>query len=150
MTDAGLVHIVDDDSAVRTALSSLMRSVGYEALHYGSAAEFDQASFPLCRRACCSMYECPAPTVLRSTGVIAKSWLFFPVVLMTGYGDVQMSVRGLKAGALDFLTKPLRHQDVRAMLLRRRSTVIASGGPRRPRSIRFGCARNPSRRGSGR
>jgi FixJ family two-component response regulator len=43
---------------------------------------------------------------------LRRRGIFFPVVLMTGYGDVQMSVRGLKAGALDFLTKPLRHQDV--------------------------------------
>lgn len=112
MTDAGLVHIVDDDSAVRTALSSLMRSVGYEALHYGSAAEFLQGELPPVPSCLLLDVRMPGTNGLDLQESLRKRGIFFPVVLMTGYADVQMSVRGLKAGALDFLTKPLRHQDV--------------------------------------
>ena len=112
MTDAGLVHIVDDDSAVRTALSSLMRSVGYEALHYSSAAEFLQSELPPVPSCLLLDVRMPGTNGLDLQESLRRRGIFFPVVLMTGYGDVQMSVRGLKAGALDFLTKPLRHQDV--------------------------------------
>jgi FixJ family two-component response regulator len=112
MTDAGLVHIVDDDSAVRTSLSSLMRSVGYEALHYGSAAEFLQSELPPVPSCLLLDVRMPGTNGLDLQESLRKRGIFFPVVLMTGYADVQMSVRGLKAGALDFLTKPLRHQDV--------------------------------------
>jgi len=112
MTDAGLVHIVDDDSAVRTALSSLMRSVGYEALHYGSATEFLQSELPPVPSCLLLDVRMPGTNGLDLQESLRGRGIFFPVVLMTGYADVQMSVRGLKAGALDFLTKPLRHQDV--------------------------------------
>jgi FixJ family two-component response regulator len=112
MTDAGLVHIVDDDAAIRTGLSSLVRSVGYAALHYGSASEFLQSEFPAVPSCLLLDVRMPGTNGLDLQESLRRHGILFPVVLMTGYGDIQMSVRGLKAGALDFLTKPLRHQDV--------------------------------------
>ncbi len=63
MSDAALVHIVDDDPGVRAGLSSLVRSVGYAARLYGSAGEFSKASFPLSRLVSCWTSGCQAPTV---------------------------------------------------------------------------------------
>jgi FixJ family two-component response regulator len=112
MSDAGLVHIVDDDPGIRAGLSSLVRSVGYAARLYGSAGEFLESELPAIP--CCLLLDVrlPGTNGLDLQDSLRQRGIEFPVILMTGYGDVQMSVRGMKAGALDFLTKPLRHQDV--------------------------------------
>jgi FixJ family two-component response regulator len=112
MSDAGLVHIVDDDPGIRAGLSSLVRSVGYAARLYGSAGEFLECELPAIP--CCLLLDVrlPGTNGLDLQDSLRQRGIEFPVILMTGYGDVQMSVRGMKAGALDFLTKPLRHQDV--------------------------------------
>jgi FixJ family two-component response regulator len=112
MSDAGLVHIVDDDSGIRAGLSSLVRSVGYAARLYGSAAEFLESELPATPSCLLLDVRLPGANGLDLQASLRQHGIEFPVILMTGYGDVQMSVRGMKAGALDFLTKPLRHQDV--------------------------------------
>ncbi len=112
MSDAGLVHIVDDDAAIRVGLSSLVRSVGYGARLYGSANEFLQSELPAVSSCLLLDVRMPGTNGLDLQESLRRHGILFPVVLMTGFADVQMSVRGLKAGALDFLTKPLRHQDV--------------------------------------
>jgi FixJ family two-component response regulator len=112
MSDAGLVHIVDDDPAIRAGLSSLVRAMGYAARLYESAGEFLESELPAIP--CCLLLDVrlPGTNGLDLQDSLRQRGIEFPVILMTGYGDVQMSVRGMKAGALDFLTKPLRHQDV--------------------------------------
>jgi FixJ family two-component response regulator len=112
MSDEGLVHIVDDDPGVRAGLSSLVRSVGYVARLYGSAAEFLESELPAIPSCLLLDVRLPGTNGLDLQDSLRQRGIDFPVILMTGYGDVQMSVRGMKAGALDFLTKPLRHQDV--------------------------------------
>jgi FixJ family two-component response regulator len=112
MSDEGLVHIVDDDPGVRAGLSSLVRSVGYEARLYGSAGEFLESELPTVPSCLLLDVRLPGTNGLDLQDSLRRRGIDFPVILMTGYGDVQMSVRGMKAGALDFLTKPLRHQDV--------------------------------------
>ena len=112
MSDAGLVHIVDDDPGVRAGLSSLVRSVGYAARLYGSAGEFLGSELPALPSCLLLDVRLPGTNGLDLQASLRQRGIDFPVILMTGYGDVQMSVRGMKAGALDFLTKPLRHQDV--------------------------------------
>jgi FixJ family two-component response regulator len=112
MSDAGLVHIVDDDPGVRAGLSSLVRSVGYAARLYGSAGEFLESELPALPSCLLLDVRLPGTNGLDLQASLRQRGIEFPVILMTGYGDVQMSVRGMKAGALDFLTKPLRHQDV--------------------------------------
>jgi FixJ family two-component response regulator len=112
MSDAGLVHIVDDDPGVRLALSSLLRSVGYSARLYESAAEFLASDFPVIPSCLLLDVRLPGTNGLDLQESLRRHGIEFPVILMTGFGDVQMSVRGMKAGALDFLTKPVRHQDV--------------------------------------
>ncbi len=112
MVAAGLVHIIDDDDGVRSGLASLIRSVGNEARLYGSAAEFLASELPTVPS--CLLLDVRLPEIngLDFQASLSKRGIFLPVILMTGYGDIQMSVRGMKAGAVDFLTKPLRHQDL--------------------------------------
>lgn len=109
---APMVYIVDDDEALRGALSSLLRSVGMQVQAYPSAAAFLQ-------RAALDAPSCLLLDV-RLQGIsgldfqaeLLKSGSTMPVILMTGHGDIPMSVRAMKAGAIDFLTKPFREQDL--------------------------------------
>jgi FixJ family two-component response regulator len=112
MSDAGLVHIVDDDPGIRSGLSSLVRSVGLAVRLYGSAGEFLASELPPVPSCLLLDVRMPGTNGLDLQDSLRRHGIAFPVILMTGYGDVQMSVRGMKAGALDFLTKPIRHQDV--------------------------------------
>lgn len=112
MTQSGLVHIIDDDEALRESLESLVRSVGHQARLYGSAAEFLGSDLP--DEPSCLLLDVrlPGANGLDFQASLQDLKIFMPVILMTGYGDIQMSVRGMKAGAIDFLTKPFRHLDV--------------------------------------
>jgi FixJ family two-component response regulator len=112
MTETGMVHIIDDDEAVRAGLGSLVRSVGNEARLYGSTAEFLASQLPPVPSCLLLDVRLPGTNGLDFQASLQKLGIGLPVILITGYGDVQMSVRGMKAGAIDFLTKPIRHQDV--------------------------------------
>ena len=106
------VHIVDDDEAVREALSSLLRSMHYEVQEHNSASAFLEARLP--DRANCIILDVrlPGTSGLELQDHLSRENIPIPVILMTGFGDIQMSVRGMKAGAVDFLTKPFRDQDM--------------------------------------
>ncbi|MGF6665121.1 FixJ family two-component response regulator [Paraburkholderia atlantica] len=110
---AGIVYVVDDDDSVREALTGLLRSIDLEVDAFRSAEEFLAAP------------KGPGPACLvldvrlrgQSGLALQKSLLTqqrapMPVVFMTGYGDIAMTVEAMKAGALDFLTKPFRDQDM--------------------------------------
>jgi FixJ family two-component response regulator len=112
MSEAGLVHIVDDDAGVRKALSTLIRSVGIEVRLYESAGEFLENELPETPSCLLLDVRMPGGNGLDFQASLHHHGIFLPVILMTGYGDIQMSVRGMKAGAVDFLTKPVRHQDI--------------------------------------
>jgi FixJ family two-component response regulator len=109
---AGLVHIIDDDDAVRDGLSSLIRSVGNEAAVYASVDSFLGVSLPDVPSCLLLDVRLPGTNGLDFQSSLQRRGISIPVILMTGFGDIQMSVRGMKAGAIDFLTKPLRHQDL--------------------------------------
>lgn len=104
--------IVDDDPGLREALSGLFRSVGLHAQVYGSAAELLQA--PLPASAACLVLDIRMPGVsgLDLQAELAKANIGIPVVFLTGHGDIPMSVKAMKSGAVDFLTKPFRDQDL--------------------------------------
>jgi FixJ family two-component response regulator len=110
--DEPLVLIVDDDAGMREAVVDLLQSVGIEARAFGSTAELLAASLP--DRPGCLILDVRLPglgglefqTRLNSLGIV------LPVVFMTGFADVPMSVRAMKAGAMDFLIKPFRDQDM--------------------------------------
>jgi FixJ family two-component response regulator len=112
MSESGTVHVIDDDASLRDALSSLFRSVGLQARLYGAAAEFLKAS-PADEPGCLVLdIRLPGTNGLDFQAQLADHGIRLPVVLMTGHGDVPMSVRGMKAGAVDFLQKPFRDQDM--------------------------------------
>ncbi|MBP7705181.1 MAG: response regulator transcription factor [Caulobacter sp.] len=106
------VHIVDDDPSLRAALDSLFRSVGLQTALFGSAPEFLQSG--AATNAGCLVLDVRLPGVsgLDFQAQLATAGVRMPIVLMTGHGDIPMSVRGMKAGAVDFLTKPFRDQDM--------------------------------------
>lgn len=111
-TIAQAVHVIDDDEAVRLSLDSLLRSVGYVTQLFGSADEFMHSGQAL--KAGCLVLDIRLPGVsgLDFQDRLTSAGVTMPVILMTGHGDIPMSVRGMKAGAIDFLPKPFREQDM--------------------------------------
>jgi FixJ family two-component response regulator len=109
---AQTVHIVDDDAALREALDSLFRSVGLETRLFANAQAFLESG--AAQEAGCLVLDVRLPGLsgLDFQEKLAAADVRMPIVLMTGHGDIPMSVRGMKAGAVDFLTKPFRDQDM--------------------------------------
>jgi FixJ family two-component response regulator len=107
-----IVFVVDDDESVREALRSLFRSVSLRVETFGSAADFLRSELP--EVASCLVLDVRLPGVsgLDFQGELAKANIHIPVIFMTGHGDIPMSVQAMKAGAVDFLTKPFRDQDM--------------------------------------
>jgi FixJ family two-component response regulator len=112
MSSLGIVHIVDDDELVRESLGDLLRSLNYQVALYRSAAEF--LDNRLSEAPACLVLDVrlPGTSGLELQDYLARVDIKLPVILMTGFGDIPMSVKGMKAGAVDFLTKPIRDQDV--------------------------------------
>jgi len=106
------VHVIDDDTGMRLALDTLFRSVGYATKLYGSAAEFSGADDHLAAGCLVLDVRLPGLSGLDFQEQLAASGSSLPVILMTGHGDIPMSVRGMKSGAVDFLPKPFRDQDM--------------------------------------
>jgi FixJ family two-component response regulator len=106
-----VVYIVDDDPALREALDSLLRSVGLQVVGYASAVV--PAACALAAPACLLLdVRLQGMSGLDVQAELVRSGVDMPVILMTGHGDIPMSVRAMKAGAVDFLTKPFRDQDL--------------------------------------
>lgn len=107
-----LVIIVDDDAAIRASLDSLFRSVGLETRLFGSSAELLGGLLP--DNPCCIVLDIRLPGVsgLDLQAQLIRQGIEFPIIFMTGHGDIPMSVRAMKAGAVDFLAKPFRDQDM--------------------------------------
>ncbi|APQ10612.1 DNA-binding response regulator [Pseudomonas oryzihabitans] len=107
-----LVHLVDDDASVRAALEDLLASVGLTTHSYGSAADFlDRARFDV--PACLVLdVRMPGMNGLDLQQELQRRELALPIIFITGHGDIPMSVRAMKQGALEFLTKPFRDQDL--------------------------------------
>lgn len=112
MDRAPVTHIIEDDVSLRDALESLFHSVGLQTRAYGSVTDFLEDHEPL--RPGCLVLDVRLPGVggLEFQDQMATYGVRLPVVLMTGHGDIPMSVRGMKAGAIDFLAKPFRDQDM--------------------------------------
>jgi FixJ family two-component response regulator len=111
-TSPALILIVDDDPLIRTSLDSLFRSVGYATRMYASAREVLDGSLP--DTLCCIVTDVRMPEVggFEFQGALAARGADIPVIFMTGHGDIPMTVRAMKAGAVDFLAKPFREQDM--------------------------------------
>ena len=107
-----VVFIIDDDALVRETLSSLFRSVGLRAEAFASAAEFLQAKRPNIPSCMVLDVRLPGLSGLDFQTELAKQRVHIPIIFITGHGDIPMSVRAMKAGAVEFLTKPFRDQDL--------------------------------------
>jgi FixJ family two-component response regulator len=106
------VLVIDDDPSVRAALASLIRSVGLLVTVFASAQEFLKAPKP--DSASCIVLDVRLPGVsgLDLQRQLTEAGVYTPVIFMTGHGDIPMSVRAMKAGAIEFLPKPFRDQDL--------------------------------------
>ena len=109
---APTVFVVDDDESLREALGSLFRSVGLRVELFGSAGELLEREPPDVVGCLVLDVRLPGLSGLDLQGVLAKAKLGIPVILVTGHGDIPMSVRAMKAGAVDFLPKPFRDQEM--------------------------------------
>jgi FixJ family two-component response regulator len=110
--DRPLVVIVDDDAAVRTSIEELMLSVGIDAAGFGSTRELLEAKLP--ERPGCLVLDVrmPGSSGLDLQQHLAAAGNAKPIIFLTGHGDIPMSVQAMKAGAIDFLTKPVRDQSL--------------------------------------
>jgi FixJ family two-component response regulator len=107
-----VVLVVDDDIAIRESLASLFQSVGLRVKVFSSASELLQSSLP--NGPSCLVLDIRLPGIsgLDFQIDLDKAGIRIPIIFMTGHGDIPMSVQAMKAGAIDFLTKPLRHQEM--------------------------------------
>jgi FixJ family two-component response regulator len=107
-----VVFVIDDDASMRTSLSSLFRSVGLKVEVFDSAADFLKVGRP--DAASCLVLDVRLPGVsgLDFQAELAKANIQIPIVFITGHGDIPMTVKAMKAGAVEFLTKPFREQDL--------------------------------------
>jgi FixJ family two-component response regulator len=109
---APVVFVVDDDPSVRRAIKRLVESVGLRAELFGSAQEFLRSERP--DAASCLVLDIRLPGIsgLDFQRELAKAAIHIPIVFITAHGDIPMTVRAMKAGAVEFLTKPFRDQDL--------------------------------------
>jgi RNA polymerase sigma factor (sigma-70 family) len=111
-TPAAIVFVVDDDPSVRRAIQRLVESVGLHVELFGSATEFMNSSHP--DVASCLVLDIRLPGIsgLDFQRELLKTKQEIPTIFITAHGDIQMTVRAMKAGAVEFLTKPFRDQDL--------------------------------------
>src|SRR3979411_2204475 len=111
-SNRAVVHVVDDDASLRGALECLFDSVGLAPRTYGAARDFLDAS--LADKPGCIVIDIRLPDMsgLEFQAQLARMGVRLPVIMMTGYGDIPMTVRAMKRGAVDFLPKPFRDQDM--------------------------------------
>lgn len=131
------VFVIDDDEDMRSALGNLFASVGHEVKLFGSTAEFLEKAPPDAPGCLVLDVRLPGMSGLDFQNKLLSTNARIPIIFMTGHGDIPMSVRAMKAGAVDFLTKPFRDQDMLDAVSRaietdrtRRSSQQATSGVR--------------------
>jgi FixJ family two-component response regulator len=107
-----MVLVVDDDPSIRAALQRLLQSVGLRSKAFASASDFLQRELP--DAPCCLVLDVrmPGQSGLDFQAELAKANIRIPIVFMTGHGDIPMTVKAMKAGAVEFLPKPFREEDM--------------------------------------
>ena len=110
MNTTPLIHVVDDDDSLRTALLDLLDAAGFEARGYASTGEFLLDPPP--DRPGCALLDVrmPGPSGLDLQAALQRQGVTIPIIFLTGHADVPTSVRAMKAGAIDFLEKPVRRE----------------------------------------
>ena len=107
-----LVLVVDDDAAMREALRSLLQSVDLRVAMFNTATAFLKAELPTVPSCIVLDVRMPGQSGLELQAELIREDIRIPIIFLTGHGDVPMTVKALKAGAIDFLTKPFRDQDL--------------------------------------
>src|SRR6266699_6346041 len=114
MTPAGapMVFVIDDDAGVRASIQGLLKSVGLRSESFGTAQEFLRSRRP--DGPSCLVLDVRLPGVngLDFQRDLAEAGIRIPIIFITGHGDIPMSVKAMKSGAVEFLTKPFRDQDL--------------------------------------
>lgn len=106
------IHVIDDDDSIRQAVSRLLKAAGYDVQGYATSGEFlmtEMAPAPGCIVLDVRM---PGPSGLELQTALVRNRSTLPIIFLTGHGDIRMSVRAMKAGAVDFLTKPVLKQEL--------------------------------------
>jgi FixJ family two-component response regulator len=107
-----VVYIVDDDAGIREALDSLIRSVGFEVQAFASARDFLSSKLPNAIGCLVLDVRLPGLSGLDLQRKLTLAGVHIPIIFITGHGDIPMTVSAMKAGAVEFLTKPFRDQDL--------------------------------------
>jgi FixJ family two-component response regulator len=107
-----VVFVIDDDPSVRGGLENLVRSVGLEVQTFGSTEEFLRSKRPDVPTCLVLDVRLPGPSGLNFQRELAQLEIPLPIVFITGHGDIPMSVRAMKGGAVEFLTKPFREEEL--------------------------------------
>jgi FixJ family two-component response regulator len=111
-TLSSLVFVIDDDPSIRASLTSLLRSVGHDVLSFETTEQFLGAERPDAPACLVLDVRLPGTSGLEFQRALAASDMSVPIVFITGHGDIEMSVAAMKGGALEFLIKPFRDQDL--------------------------------------
>jgi FixJ family two-component response regulator len=138
--DKPTVIIVDDDRDIREAVSGLVQSIGFRTQVFPSVDEFLESGRPEDR--CCLVLDVrmPGKSGLDLQRELAERGVQLPIIFITGHGDIPMTVQAMKGGAIEFLTKPFRHQDLLDAIqlgLRRDQAQIDEGKSMRELQARF-------------
>jgi FixJ family two-component response regulator len=112
VSETATVLVVDDDASLRESLSSLFRSIGLQVKLFASAPELLRSKLPDAPSCLVLDIRLPGMSGLDFQAELAGANIHIPIIIMTGHGDIPMTVRAMKAGAVDFLTKPFRDQDM--------------------------------------
>jgi FixJ family two-component response regulator len=107
-----IVFVIDDDESLRDALKRLFGTMGLRAETFASTADFLKRKLPAGPTCLVLDIRLPGISGLDFQAELARAGIAIPIVFMTGYGDIPMTVKAMKAGALEFLTKPFRDQDM--------------------------------------
>jgi FixJ family two-component response regulator len=107
-----VTFVIDDDASVRESVGDLLRSVGLSVQAFGSTQEFLQSKCPDAPGCIVLDVRLPGASGLEFQRTLAQAGILLPVVFISGHGDISMSVRAIKSGAIEFLTKPLREQEL--------------------------------------
>jgi FixJ family two-component response regulator len=129
-----MVFVIDDDRLVRDSIEDLLHSAGFTAQTFGSATEFIQGPRPDVPACLILDVELPDISGLDLQSELAKSGIDMPIVFLTGHGDIPMSVRAMKAGAVEFLTKPFGKQELLRAI---EEALLRDGEARKQRSENF-------------
>ena len=126
-----IVFVIDDDPLVRESVADLLNSAGFTVQTFGSAVDFVQGRRPDVPACLILDVELPDISGLDLQTELAKSGVEIPIVFLTGHGDIPMSVRAMKAGAVEFLTKPFGKQELLDAI---KEALLRDGEVRKQRS----------------